>query len=96
MAILGKIRQKSFFLILIIGLALFAFIISGVFGNGAGDTGPSDPIGIVNDEEIKIENFRFLVDQTERQYGYSTIQAVNAVWNQYVQSTLFEAELNTL
>ena len=96
MAILGKIRQKSFFLILIIGLALFAFIISGVFGNGAGETGPSDPIGIVNDEEIKIENFRFLVDQTERQYGYSTIQAVNAVWNQYVQSTLFEAELNTL
>ncbi len=96
MAILGKIRQKSFFLILIIGLALFAFIISGVFGNGAGETGPSDPIGIINDEEIKIENFRFLVDQTERQYGYSTIQAVNAVWNQYVQSTLFESELNTL
>ena len=96
MAILGKIRQQSFFLILIIGLALFAFIISGIFGSGAGDTGPTDPIGIVNDEEIKIENFRLLVDQTERQYGYSTIQAVNAVWNQYVQSTLFEAELNAL
>jgi peptidyl-prolyl cis-trans isomerase D len=96
MAILGKIRQKSFFLILIIGLALFAFVISGVFGTGAGETGPTDPIGIVNDEEIKIENFRFLVDQTERQYGYSTIQAVNVVWNQYVKSTLFEAELNTL
>ena len=96
MAILGKIRQQSFFLILIIGLALFAFIVSGIFGSGAGDTGPTDPIGTVNDEKIKIENFRFLVDQTERQYGYSTIQAVNAVWNQYVQSTLFEAELNTL
>ena len=54
MAILGKIRQQSFFLILIIGLALFAFIISGVLGNAAGETGPSDPIGIVNDEEIKI------------------------------------------
>ena len=96
MAILGKIRQKSFFLILIIGLALFAFIISGVFGNGAGDTGPSEPIGIINDEEIKIENFRYLVDQTERQYGYSTIQSVNVVWNQLVKSTLFQAELNTL
>ena len=96
MAILGKIRQQSFFLILIIGLALFAFIVSGIFGSGAGDTGPTDPIGTVNDEKIKIENFRFLVDQTERQYGYSTIQAVNTVWNQYVQSTLFEIELNTL
>ena len=96
MAILGKIRQKSFFLILIIGLALFAFIISGVFGNGTGDTGPSEPIGIINDEEIKIENFRYLVDQTERQYGYSTIQAVNVVWDQFVKTTLFEAELKTL
>ena len=96
MAILGKIRQQSFFLILIIGLALFAFIVSGIFGSGAGDTGPTDPIGNVNGEKIKIENFRFLVDQTERQYGYSTIQAVNTVWNQYVQSTLFETELNTL
>ena len=30
MAILGKIRERSIFLILVIGMALFAFVISGV------------------------------------------------------------------
>ena len=35
MAILGKIREKSIVLILVIGMALFAFVISGVF-DGAG------------------------------------------------------------
>ena len=58
MAILGKIRQKSIFLILVIGLALFAFVISGAFGAGTGDAGPSEPIGIINGEEISLENFR--------------------------------------
>ena len=33
MAVLGKIRQRSIFLILVIGMALFAFVISGVFGS---------------------------------------------------------------
>ena len=30
MAVLGQIRQRSVFLILVIGMALFAFVISGV------------------------------------------------------------------
>ena len=54
MAVLGQIRQRSVFLILVIGMALFAFVISGVFdGNSAGG-GPSEPIAVVNDEEIEL------------------------------------------
>ncbi len=96
MAILDRIRQKTFFLLLIIGLALFAFIISGVFGNGAGDTGPSEPIGIINGEKIDIQQFRYFVDLTERQQGYTTIEAVNEVWDQYVRNTIFETQFKTL
>ena len=96
MAILGKIRQRSFFLILVIGLALFAFVISGAFGNGSGDTGPNEPIGVVNGEEIPLENFRLLVDQTERTYGYTTLQAVETVWNQFVRNELFQNEFDIL
>ena len=96
MAILGKIRQRSFFLILVIGLALFAFVISGAFGNGSGDTGPNEPIGVVNGEEIPLENFRLLVDQTERTYGYTTLQAVQTVWNQFVRNELFQNEFDIL
>ena len=96
MAILGKIRQRSIFLILVIGLALFAFVISGAFGNGSGDTGPNEPIGIVNGEEIPLENFRLLVDQTERTYGYTTMQAVQTVWNQFVRNEIFQKEFDVL
>lgn len=96
MAILGKIRQRSIFLILVIGLALFAFVISGAFGNGAGDTGPNEPIGIINGEEIPLENFRLLVDQTERTYGYTTLQSVEVVWNQYLRNELFQTEFDIL
>ena len=35
MAILDKIRRKTTILILIIGLALFAFVISGIFSTNA-------------------------------------------------------------
>ena len=96
MAILGKIRQRSFFLILVIGLALFAFVISGAFGTGTGDTGPSQPIGSINGEEIPLENFRLLVDQTERAYQYTTLQAVETVWNQYIRNELFQSEFQAL
>lgn len=96
MAILGKIRQQSIFLILVIGLALFAFVISGAFGNGAGDTGPTEPIGVINGEEVQLENFRLLVDQTERAYGYTTLQAVETVWNQLSRNQLFLSEFEKL
>jgi len=96
MAILGKIRQQSIFLILVIGLALFAFVISGAFGNGAGDTGPNEPIGVINGEEIPLENFRILVDQTERTYGFTTLQAVETVWNQLSRNQLFQSEFEKL
>ena len=52
MAVLGQIRQRSVFLILVIGMALFAFVISGVFDGNTSNSPPSDPIAIVNDEEI--------------------------------------------
>ena len=96
MAILGKIRQQSIFLILVIGLALFAFVISGAFGNGAGDNGPNEPIGVINGEEVQLENFRLLVDQTERAYGYTTLQAVETVWNQLSRNQLFLSEFEKL
>ena len=58
MAVLGQIRQRSFILIIVIGMALFAFVISGVFTN-LDNSSPSEPIAVVNDIELDIELFRF-------------------------------------
>ena len=50
MAILGSLRKNSVVLITVIGMALFAFVISGVF-DGKGYVA-QDPIGIVNDQDL--------------------------------------------
>ena len=69
MAILGKIRQRSIFLILVIGMALFAFVISGVFDGSTSNAGPTDPVAVINDKEVEIDFFRQMVEQTERTYN---------------------------
>ena len=55
MAILGKIRQRSIFLILVIGMALFAFVISGVFDGNSSNSGANDPIAVINEEEVGVD-----------------------------------------
>ena len=60
MAILGNLRKNSFVLIAVIGMALFAFVIAGVF-DGSGFQSP-DPIGKVNGEELSITDFRNQMD----------------------------------
>ena len=88
MAILGKIREKSIILILVIGMALFAFVISGVF-DGLG-TMSQEPVAIVGDEKVNIEEFSRRVDAVERNTGMSNVQAVNTVWDQVVTEYSFD------
>ena len=96
MAVLGKIREKSFFLILVIGLALFAFVISGALGTGNTSSNENLAIGIVNGQEIPLENFRYMVEQTERNFGLTTMQAVENVWKQYIRNLVFQDQFETL
>jgi peptidyl-prolyl cis-trans isomerase D len=96
MAVLGQIRQRSVFLILVIGMALFAFVISGVFDGNSAAVSPSDPIAVVNDEEIELTFYRQLVENTERNYNISTMQAVNSVWDQLLRATIFRQEFERL
>ena len=96
MAVLGQIRKRSFFLILVIGMALFAFVIADVF-NRAGPNSPSnEPIGAVNDIDIDLDYFRRLVDQSERSYNLSTMESVNSVWDQVIKSSIFNQEFKIL
>jgi peptidyl-prolyl cis-trans isomerase D len=88
MAILGEIRKNSIVLIVVIGMALFAFVISGVF-DGAG-TMSQEPVAIVGDEEVNIEQYSRRVDAVERNTGMSNVQAVNTVWDQVVTEYSFD------
>ena len=96
MAVLGQIRKRSFFLILVIGMALFAFVIADVFNRAGPNSSSDEPIGIVNDADIDLDNFRRLVEQTERSYNLSTMESVNTVWDQLIKSTIFNEQFKNL
>ncbi|WP_340199877.1 peptidylprolyl isomerase [Ascidiimonas sp. W6] len=97
MAILEKIRQRSLVLILVIGLALFAFVISDLFrSQGFGSS--KEIVGEVNGTDIKIDEFRAEVDQLSNQYGpnVSNTQVVNQVWDQQLQKALYNEQFEEL
>ena len=95
MAILGQIRKRSIFLIIVIGMALFAFVISGVFTSNGGFSS-NKPIGKINGEEIDFEIFNTMVEQAQTVYGLNTIDAVNFAWNQGVKNQSLIQELDKL
>ena len=95
MAILGQIRKRSIFLIIVIGMALFAFVISGVFTSNGGFSS-NKPIGEINGEEIDFEVFNMMVEQAQTVYGLNTINAVNFAWNQGIKNQSLIQELDKL
>ena len=84
MAIIGKIREKSILLVIIIGLALLAFILSdwkGMLGNDEGEYGVGHVFGEKIDES-KTENLK-------KKFGeYS--------WEYYVDSVIMNKEYEAL
>ena len=99
MAVLNKIRQQSVVLIIVIAMALFAFVLADVFQNGGMSTQKSqNVIATVNGEEISREDFAIQVDAYQRNMGAnaSTAQAVNQVWEFKLRETLLEEQFEEL
>ncbi|WP_298368168.1 peptidylprolyl isomerase [uncultured Lutibacter sp.] len=95
MAILSKIRDRSMFLILIVGLALFAFVLDPSSIQQFFSTSKINAIGEVNGEEIDREEFARQVENYRSQNGgrVSQMQAVNAVWTGMVGEKVFQDQL---
>jgi len=94
MAVLSKIRERSLFLIIIIALALFSFVLSGLFdGNLFNKTATS--IGEVNGEPISREEFAQQVEfNNSRSNGRaSNTQNVNNAWNTLVREKVYQTQL---
>ena len=95
MAILGQIRKRSIFLIIVIGMALFAFVLSGIFTSNGG-FGANEPIGEINGEEIDYAMFNMMVEQAQTVYGLNMINAVNLAWNQGLKNQALIQEIDKL
>ncbi len=99
MAILENIRKRTTVLILIIGLALFAFVISGVFSSNKFKGGKvGSAVGEIDGREITIDEFRQKVEATSRRMGPTTssLQVMNQVWDQEVRNTILGAQYTGL
>ncbi len=95
MAILSKIREKTVVLILIIGMALFAFVIGGesLSSNGAQKI---DVIGEVNGETISRNDFSQQLEAYKARVGrnVSETQAMNAVWDGLINEQVYKDQLD--
>ncbi|MEA1785601.1 SurA N-terminal domain-containing protein [Arenibacter sp. GZD96] len=99
MAILENIRKRTTILILIIGLALFAFVISGVFSaDGLSGAKVGSTVGEINGDELSIEDFRLQVESASRRTGptASSLQVVNQVWENEVRRTILGQQFDDL
>lgn len=100
MAVLENIRKRTTVLILIIGLALFAFVISGVFTSS--DFGSGGKVGSsvaeINGNELSIDDFREKVEIASRRAGpsASSLQVMNQVWDQEVRNSILGSQFEEL
>lgn len=100
MAILENIRKRTTILILIIGLALFAFVISGVFTSGSlgGGEKVGSSVAEINGNEISIDDFRQKVEVASRRMGPTTtsLQIMNQVWDREVRNSILSEQFEDL
>ena len=104
MAVIGTIRKKSTLLVIVIGVALAAFVLGDFSGKG----GPSREvnIGLVDGEEITIMDFNRRVEQnveaTKQQQNRDRLtpeddyRLRNDTWSQMVSDIIYEKEYEAL
>jgi len=94
MAVLSKIRERSLFLIIIIALALFSFVLSGLFQGNLFDKNKTN-IGEVNGEPINREEFAQQVEsyRTRSKGRSSNMQNVKNAWDNLVSEKLYKTQL---
>lgn len=107
MAILGTIRSKGVLLLVVVGVALFAFIIGDALSQGSTYFNKSrEVVAEIMDEEINIKDYQLAVDQMIQVYKIETgqndlgeeitTQLRASVWESLVTEKLLYAEAEKL
>lgn len=95
MAILSKIRDRSLALILVIGLALFAFVLDPSTIEDFLSSSKVNTVGEVAGETISRKEFSEALEAYKAQVGnrITEMQASNTVWNSLVRQKVYQAQL---
>lgn len=95
MAVLNKIRSKGVFLIIIIALALFAFILGDLLKQGSFTGANTDVIGVIGDTEVKREPFvRQIQNFVQSRQGMSEVQAAEQLWTQEINNAILNNQVD--
>ena len=96
MAVLSKIRERSMFLIIIIGLALFAFVLDPSTLGDFFSSNKVNEIGEVNGETVSRQEFASAVEAYKQQAGsrVSDMQASKTVWDNIVRKKIYQNQLS--
>lgn len=98
MAVLNNIRKHGIFLIIIIALALFSFVLSGVIGDGNTPTKGESTVATINGVDLPREDFMKKVEAVQRSMGPNspTNQAMNIVWDRELRRVVLEEQYESL
>lgn len=103
MSIIQTIREKGAVIVIAaIAISLIGFILmdSGSRGGGVFGGGNSTTLGVVNGEEIGIQQFNKKVDEVEQQYpnggSGQRNQIMQSVWDQMVAERIVEKQFDIL
>ncbi len=104
MALIGKIREKSWLLLIVVGGAIVVFIFTSGGPNFGGGAEEEYGIGLMYGEKLdrdafntKLEEARSVAETNAARSGQK-VQEVNedAVWSQFVEESLLEKEFEAL
>ncbi len=107
MATLEKIRSKGVFLLVIVGLALLAFLLGDFLNSGSTFFNQrKNKVAVVNGENIKIEDFMAAIDQFTNVYKIeigesnmneeTTEQIRQQVWENTIRKEILTAEAENI
>ncbi|QVY67360.1 peptidylprolyl isomerase [Polaribacter sp. Q13] len=96
MAILSKIRERSMFLIIIIGLALFAFVLDPSTLGDFFNSSKVNKVGEINGESISRQEFSAELEAYKQQVGngVTEMQASKNVWDNIVRKKIYQNQLS--
>ncbi len=104
MAVIGKIRKHSGLAVILVGVAIAAFVLSDFFRAGPG--GQMKNVGVIEGEEISYTDFNFKVeDNMEAQKASNNGEPLNTgqqftvrqnTWDQFVNEILMDRESENL
>lgn len=100
MAVIGKIRERSGLLIVIVGGAMVAFVLTDLFSN-RGSSGMDRAVGRIGDQDVNLVEFERRVSNEVESYrndfgqtvdAQMTEQIRNSVWNEILRERTLLAQ----